>query len=274
VPSQVQPTPPGLGPPSLAFAAAPFWALAASPPLGAVRELLEVLSSPEAAVLASAVPPWLPFVSFAALLGAPLGSRNEDLDLHWAWSEKSLRPLLLAFVDQHVRGKDPSVWLSAGSDWLSETLRGLCHRLAIAFLEESFGDKLMARTLWGFAAMEMPSECREVCWGAQDPAILVLLSRSLQVSGPAPGAGDEALFWPLASYLGPQTESLDLVQQAGTVLASVASQNWPALLAAHHRARHGGGASPLDSVCEMPLPAGTAPPGGAAAPKSVLDELE
>merc|ERR1719193_1662762 len=107
----------------------------------------------------------------------------------------------------------------------------------------------------------MPSECRDVCWGAQDPAILALLSRALPASQGAWGAGsagDEALVWPLQAYLGPQAESPELVHSAleslgiseeGALGAAAATPaSWPGLLAAHHSACARGAPSPLGAA--------------------------
>jgi len=258
-----------LGPPVMAFAAAFFWALVGSPPANAAAELLDVLTLSDAALpIATAAPPWLPFLAFVALLSAPLGTNDGE----WVWANSSLRPKLHAFAALHLVEKDPSAWLVNLGDWLSEALRGLCDRLAKTFTEESFGDALLASTLWAFAAPLMPSECRAVCWGMQDPAVLVLLSRTLPMSprsehkenvlNELDGDVDESsdsktkgmLLWPLSAYLGPPREEFKVVQHAVETLGIdkfqdtkpyVADVSWPAILAMHHHAQHHGKLSPL-----------------------------
>lgn len=291
-PGSLLPSPEAAGPPYLAFAAAPFWALAASPPIDAATELLEVLASPQAAPLAAAAPAWLPFVAFTAFLAAPPWSsnvesqapgagcghddRNASAGEQWPWSNGATRPLLRAFAMRHLSHQDPSVWLASLPDWLSATLRGLCDRLATIFTEESFGDDLVANALWGFAASGMPAECRAVCWGSQDPAVLVLLSRALPVPTPL-NAADGPLLWPLKAYIGPPLEDIDVVERAAEVIgtgtnSALGTSSWPLLLATHHLARHDGRVSAFDTSGQG-RKAMTSPRGTAAAAGS-LDEME
>merc|ERR1712203_1009125 len=108
---------------------------------------------------------------------------------------------------------------------------------ALVFTEESFGDALLAHALWAFAVPSMPTECRAVCWGMQDPAVLVLLSRALPKVPISDGhlfvreaSSSTALLWSLQAYLAPG-EDLNVVKHAAEVLGTVSS-TWPALLAA------------------------------------------
>lgn len=248
--NQVIQVPSAMGPPSLAFAPAAFWALACAPPPEAAKELLEVLSRPGAETLADASPPWLPFIAFISLLGTPLGptqlpSEDSNVDdgcVRWAWSDPRTKNLLAPFADRHFKHKNPSNWLNFRGAWLTETLRGLCDRLSIVFLEESFGNLLVARALWSFAAGAMPQECREVCWGSQDPAVPALLAKVLRVGE---NAVSEPLFWPLDCYLGPEPESVELLTTAAAALEGVPNKSWLGVMMAHHQSLHKGEASTL-----------------------------
>jgi len=241
--------PPALGPAALSFVAAPCWALIASPPAEAALALLELLTLPQVAEAVLAVaPPWLPFVAFVALLSAPLVTSTDDKT--WAWANTAIRKSLSCFVAVFLQHNNP-VWLRSHADWLGEALRGLCDRLATAFVEESFGDTLVAKTLWAFAAPDMPTECRAVCWGMQDTAVLVLLSRSLPAQAP------EELVWPLATYLSPHEEKETVAHAAATLNLAVdgapargpvsghSTSSWPAQLLRHHLAQEHGQPSPL-----------------------------
>eukprot|EP00930_Biecheleria_cincta_P058705 TRINITY_DN44502_c0_g1_i1.p1 TRINITY_DN44502_c0_g1~~TRINITY_DN44502_c0_g1_i1.p1 ORF type:complete len:1372 (-),score=277.45 TRINITY_DN44502_c0_g1_i1:49-4164(-) len=237
--------PEGLGPARLAFAAAPFWALMSSPPRAATASLLEFLGRGGASCLALAAPPWLPFLAFASVLSVPLGfdatCRDEDSSpegLYWAWKDARLRELLEAYAAEHFKRKEPT-WLHDMSDWLGEALRGLCDRLAKVFVEESFGDSIVARALWAFAAPAMPPECRAVCWGREEPAVLALLRRSLSLR-PDDSTASE-LFWPLAAYLEPP-EDQDKLPPG---LVGVTARDWPTQIALHHLALQNFQPSPL-----------------------------
>mmetsp|Transcript_57251 Transcript_57251/g.113759 ORF Transcript_57251/g.113759 Transcript_57251/m.113759 type:complete len:306 (+) Transcript_57251:2-919(+) len=239
--------PPALGPASLSFIAAPFWALIASPPVEAALALLELVTLPSVAeaVLAMA-PPWLPLVAFAAVLSTPLVARTNDKT--WAWANIDIRERLCCFVKVFLQSHDPVPWLRTRADWLGEALRGLCDRLVTAFVEDSFGDTLVAKALWAFAAPDMPTECREACWGMQDTAVLVLLSRSL------PAQLSEELVWPLATYLSPHEEKETMAHAAATLNLAAdgalnrgpsSSPSWPVQLLRHHLAQEHGQPSPL-----------------------------
>ncbi|CAE8620973.1 unnamed protein product [Polarella glacialis] len=249
--------PEALGPPALAFAAAPFWALLASPPSGAVHSLLEALGSSAAEGLARAAPPWLPFLAFVSVLCTPMDGKSSCGERCWAWKNDKLRASLRRYAVLHLN-QDPALWFIADADWLREALRGLCNRLALTFTEESFGDELLASALWAFAASPMPLECRSICWGSQDPGVLTLLSRTLPLreeDGSAQLASRELLIWPLSSYLD-AAEDLEVVKQAAATLGVEAKRmvekdasgnytfcatsrpsSWPALLAAQQLAR-------------------------------------
>lgn len=261
----------------MAFAAAPFWALMASPPRDAAHALLDILIKPSAASLIAAVPPWLPFLTFVSLLSAPLatGARNPSVgdSESWAWSgdvpNGNMRAQLESFVGMYLQA-DPSSWLNNRADWLSECLRGLCDRLAKVFAEEAYYDKLLAKSLWAFAVPAMPVECRAVCWGAEDSAVVGNLSRSLLTSDFGPtgavqkGLQDELasmapLLWPVSSYLGPGLEDKDVLERASEALARIGTEtrpqakfgdagsvpgtprdfsSWPAFVAARQLARY------------------------------------
>merc|ERR1712203_1042324 len=95
---------------------------------------------------------------------------------------------------------------------------------ALVFTEESFGDALLAHALWAFAVPSMPTECRAVCWGVQDPAVLVLLSRALPAKKITNGTrdldGEGPLLWPLQAYLGPPKEDFEVSNHAVEVLGA------------------------------------------------------
>ncbi|CAJ1448476.1 unnamed protein product [Effrenium voratum] len=174
-----------LGPPVLSFASSAFWALPHLP-LHVLRKMLAPLGRPEAEQLARAVPPWLPFLTFANLM-ATCGEEG------YAWRDPEARPLLETFCQRHLQGRELSF---IDGEWLPEILRGLCDRVAKIFLEESFMDGLLASLLWAFSAKAMPQECQKVVWGAEDPALLRLLDRALPSSQP--------LFWRLEDYAAPE----------------------------------------------------------------------
>jgi len=197
--------PEALGPPSLALAAAPFWALAtADASCCGVRELLKPLVTLEASDLSKAVPPWLPFVTFASLLCQSK-----------AWRDETCRELLERYVDRHVRSS-PSWKDYLSQEWISELMRGLCDRLAKIFLEESFMDTLLASTLWSFSASFMPPACRAVCWG-EDATLLRFLDRALACES-------SRLLWQLEDYAAPEG--------AASRLEKTNARTWPRAIAA------------------------------------------
>eukprot|EP00747_Dinoflagellata_sp_TGD_P004354 gnl/TRDRNA2_/TRDRNA2_111180_c2_seq1.p1 gnl/TRDRNA2_/TRDRNA2_111180_c2~~gnl/TRDRNA2_/TRDRNA2_111180_c2_seq1.p1 ORF type:complete len:396 (+),score=46.21 gnl/TRDRNA2_/TRDRNA2_111180_c2_seq1:36-1190(+) len=239
--------PHALGPPDLCFAAAPFWALMTSPPREAVVGLLELLTEPIAAeAFTEAAPPWLPFFAFVSILSTPLGDG-------WVWTEGPLRAQLFKFVSLYF-AQEPAWLVTEVSDWLQESLRGLCDRLCRVFMEESFGDVLLARTLWAFATPCMPLECREVVWGGKDLAVLLLLRRTL----PA-GDTEHTLLWPLKTYLEPLEEDAVLQRATETLKAEEeqhgprgrSSTSWPVVLLKHHHALREGCESPLQGGCDV-----------------------
>ncbi|CAJ1402304.1 unnamed protein product [Effrenium voratum] len=167
--------------------------------------MLAPLGRPEAEQLARAVPPWLPFLTFANLM-ATCGEEG------YAWRDPEARPLLETFCQRHLQGRELSF---IDGEWLPEILRGLCDRVAKIFLEESFMDGLLASLLWAFSAKAMPQECQKVVWGAEDPALLRLLDRALPSSQP--------LFWRLEDYAAPEAMGSQLASDART---------WPRIIAA------------------------------------------
>jgi len=221
------------------------------------------------AVLAVA-PPWLPFVAFASILSTPLVASTDDKT--WAWANMDMQKSLCRFVTLLLQPNDPVPWLRSRADWLGEALRGLCDRLVIAFVEESFGDALVAKALWAFAAPDMPTECRAACWGMQDPAVLMLLSRALPAQAP------EELVWPLAAYLSPHEEKETVAQAAATLNLDAdwastrgpgsgnGALSWPAQLLRHHLAQENGQPSPLLQQQQQQQPVCGGP--------GSLDELE
>eukprot|EP00929_Paragymnodinium_shiwhaense_P112191 TRINITY_DN80450_c0_g1_i1.p1 TRINITY_DN80450_c0_g1~~TRINITY_DN80450_c0_g1_i1.p1 ORF type:complete len:1395 (-),score=282.07 TRINITY_DN80450_c0_g1_i1:15-4199(-) len=253
-----------LGPPILALASAPFFALLCSPPRDAAAALVEALASPSSAAVADATPPWLPFLSFVALLSTPLAE-----DDGWAFEDEHMRKHLGEYADVHLQ-KAP-MWLDGCADWLKNVLRGLCERLAKTFLEQSFGDVLLARVLWCFSAPSMPAECRAVCWGVGDnidSAVFLNLHRVLirqpgEDGGNAPPRHATTLLWPLTTYLSTDTEEekvlttvcatlgLDAETPAATAAAAALS-SWPAALALHQVSVMKGQTSALQAALGAP----------------------
>eukprot|EP00928_Gymnodinium_smaydae_P061362 TRINITY_DN4545_c0_g1_i1.p1 TRINITY_DN4545_c0_g1~~TRINITY_DN4545_c0_g1_i1.p1 ORF type:complete len:981 (-),score=99.24 TRINITY_DN4545_c0_g1_i1:72-3014(-) len=226
-------SPLALGPPTLSFAAAPFWALAASPPRDAAFELLHALADPEARGLKDAVPPWLPFVAIVAFLAR--GSLNDVGSCVGA----DIRPCLEAYAQVHL-SDEPTTWLPVREEWLGECLRGLCDALAKVLTEDSYHDAFLAKVMWAFAAPSMPEECRAVCWGKEDPAVLLLASRALKTAN----EDGDGLLWTWSTYVGPTLEEHGLLERASTALTAihggdgVRAVSLPATIAAHQLAAH------------------------------------
>eukprot|EP00434_Breviolum_minutum_P019241 symbB.v1.2.016958.t1/scaffold1308.1/size125923/4 len=204
--------PEALGPPSLAFAAAPFWALAMATSVQSVNALLAPLVRPEALDLSNAVAPWLPFIAFASVL---CGSEAD-----FVWRDATCRGLLQRYADRHLR-TTPSWKNHASQEWFSELMRGLCDRLAKIFLEESFMDELLACALWSFSAKFMPPACRAVCWGNDDAALLRFLDRALPCES-------SLLLWTTEDY-GPAPEG---AESKLPPLANETPRTWPRAIAA------------------------------------------
>eukprot|EP00435_Cladocopium_sp_Y103_P023117 s1871_g5.t1 len=213
--------PEALGPPSLSLAAAPFWALATASSQGRIRALLKPLVTPEAVDLSKAVPPWLPFVTFASLLA---GHSK-------AWRDETCRELLERYVDRHLRSS-PSWKDYLSQEWISELMRGLCDRLAKIFLEESFMDSLLASTLWSFSASFMPPACRAVCWG-EDATLLRFLDRALLCES-------STLLWQLEDYVA--------LEGAASRLENTNARTWPRAIAARSASAGGLHTTPQEKL--------------------------
>lgn len=206
------------GPPIMAFASSFFWGLCVGPPRHALISLLLALSSSEAVEVLS-VPFWLPFVALVSVLCSPLG---DCVAPRWAWEDIQIRDLLEEFMTRHFRL--PPTWLWEAPEWLQEVLRGLCDRLVRVFVEDSFGDGLLARVLLAFILPAMPPECRRQCWGKEDPAILALLARAL----PCSGVRRQSLLWQGAEAVF-ATEAVEDAELMRTAIAQLhpGSESWP-----------------------------------------------
>eukprot|EP00913_Durusdinium_trenchii_P027422 g25720.t1 len=89
--------PEALGPSSLSFASAPFWALALCRHRRCAQALLAPLVRPEALEVSKAAPPWLPFVAFANVMAA------KDEQGEFFWRNETSRALLERFAERHLR---------------------------------------------------------------------------------------------------------------------------------------------------------------------------